>query len=111
MTNINQNKLTKDFTYLEDNTSMKDTFRLANARNKALRGRRSRLNTWSWLVLGSSCAVLAIIMLTPLNMETYPLTDTTLAINQPETFAAIARIDQDESLAFYYWLDIYDEYE
>jgi hypothetical protein len=44
-------------------------------------------------------------------METYPLTDTTLAINQPETFAAIARIDQDESLAFYYWLDIYDEYE
>ncbi|MDE0747692.1 MAG: hypothetical protein OSB23_07910 [Porticoccaceae bacterium] len=111
MTNINQNKLTEDFTYLEDSTSVKDTFRLANARNKALRGQRSSSNTWSWLVLGSSCAALAIIMLTPLSIETYPLTDTTLAINQPETFATLASIEQDENLAFYYWLDIYDEYE
>jgi len=81
MTKINQSKLTKDLTSLEDGTSVQDTFRLANARNKALRGQRSRSNTWSWLVLGSSCAALAIIMLTPLSMETSPYVDTTLAIN------------------------------
>jgi len=43
-----------------------------------------------------------------LSIETYPLTDTTLAINQPETFATLASIEQDENLAFYYWLDIYE---
>jgi len=111
MTKINQNKLTEDLTFLENSTSVKDTFRLANARNKALRGRRSRSNTWSWLVLGPSCAALAIIMLTPLDMETFSLNETSLAISEPETFATIASIDQDESLTFYYWLDIYDEYE
>ena len=108
MTKINQSKLTKDLTSLEDGTSVQDTFRLANARNKALRGQRSRSNTWSWLVLGSSCAALAIIMLTPLSMETSPYVDTTLAINGPEQFAAA---DQDEGLTFYYWLDVYDAYE
>jgi len=108
MTKINQSKLAEDLAFLEDSTSVKDTFRLAKARNMALRGKRSRSNTWSWLVLGSSCAALvAIVMLTPLNMETYPLIDTTLAINEPEPFKG-ASIDQDENLAFYYWLDIYE---
>ncbi len=109
MTNINQEKLTEDLLSLEDDTSVKDTFQLAIARNKALRGQRSRSNTWSWIVLGSSCAALAIIMLTPLSMETSPYVDTTLAISEPEQFATIASIDTDEDPGFYYWLDIYEQ--
>tara|TARA_B110000305_G_scaffold174248_1_gene192643 strand:+ start:74 stop:403 length:330 start_codon:yes stop_codon:yes gene_type:complete len=109
MTNIDQKKLTEDLLSIEDGTSVKDSFQLAIARNKALRGQRSRSNTWSWVVLGSSCAALAIIMLTPLSMETSPYADTTLAISDSEQFATIASIDTNEDLGFYYWLDIYEQ--
>ena len=109
MTNIDQKKLTEDLLSIEDGTSVKDSFQLAIARNKALRGQRSRSNTWSWIVLGSSCAALAIILLTPLSMETSPYADTTLAISDSEQFATIASIDTNEDLGFYYWLDIYEQ--
>jgi len=109
MTNIDQKKLTEDLLSIEDGTSVKDSFQLAISRNKALRGQRSRSNTWSWIVLGSSCAALAIIMLTPLSMETSPYADTTLAISDSEQFATIASIDTNEDLGFYYWLDIYEQ--
>ena len=109
MTNIDQKKLTEDLLSIEDGTSVKDSFQLAIARNKALRGQRSRSNTWSWIVLGSSCAALAIIMLTPLSMETSPYADTTLTISDSEQFATIASIDTNEDLGFYYWLDIYEQ--
>ncbi len=102
MTNIDQKKLTEDLLSIEDGTSVKDSCQLAIARNKALRGQRSRSNTWSWIVLGSSCAALAIIMLTPLSMETSPYADTTLAISDSEQFATIASIDTNEELGFYY---------
>ncbi len=106
MSNMNEEKLQKDITYLAQKTRSEDAFRLANARNKALR--QPRVN-WSrsWLIgAAASVALLAVVTIPNVNL-TDPI-NSNATNEKTETFLAPEAQDNEYYDDFHYWLDIYD---
>ena len=86
-------------------TQSTDSFRLASARQNALRQTDRRPSSMPWLVAAAGCCLLAFVFIDPTtdstleNSTTSEIPLATVILEEPEVF---------DNIDFYYWLDVYD---
>ena len=103
MSNNAENRLRDDLRQLEDNSSSKDLFRLAQARNSALSQSRQSKKTFLWPALASVALISVALTGVLINPADQPL--------PAEASISITDIQVDEpllelydNLDFYHWL-------
>lgn len=101
MSNKAENKLRDDLRQLEDNSSNKDLFRLAQARNSALSQSRQSKKSFLWPALATSLASVAlIVVLINPGKQFFPpenISATNIQVDEP-------LIELYDDLDFYRWL-------
>ena len=95
-----------DLDTLVQNTHSKDVFRLASARQNALRQTARPPSSVTWLVAATCCCMLAFVLINP-RIEPAVVES---PITAKKTFEPLANQELEalDDLDFYYWLDIYD---
>ena len=98
---LQEDQIKRDLLELENSTSNRDLFQLAQARKKALSPQGKRRRRYLWPALGTSFASVALIVLL-VNPGEQPLPAMDMATADLQTDDAL--YDIYEELDFYHWL-------
>lgn len=98
---LHEDQLKRDLLELENSTSSRDLFQLAQARNKALSSGGKRRQRFLWTALGTSLASVALVVLL-VNPEEEPLPAMDMASTELQVDDPL--YDIYEQLDFYDWL-------